>query len=125
MSIYVKIKRQAGEDDLDSEIRAGKRFKHPEAPWFLTEANFAISPYFYPGAPLGLVVCITLDGRFGVPNVPLLPVCLLEGATKVNRVGRRGWFAARTTPCPPLPLIEPDGRISRIRLSEAVLWFAS
>jgi hypothetical protein len=45
--------------------------------------------------------------------------------TPRDRVGRRGWFAATTTPCPHLPLIEPDGRISRIRLSEAVLRFAS
>ena len=32
---------------------------------------------------------------------------------------------AETTPCPRLPLFEPDGRISPIQLSEAVLRFAS
>jgi hypothetical protein len=52
---------------------------------------------------------------------------LPEGTEAVilNRVGRQGWFAATTTPCPHLPLIEPDGRVSRIRLSEAVHRFAS
>ena len=48
-----------------------------------------------------------------------------EDYNRLNRVGRQGWFAATTTPCPHLPLIEPDGRVSRIRLSEAVHRFAS
>jgi hypothetical protein len=62
--------------------------------------------------------------KMGAQLTPL-KIAWYDSIMPFNRVGRRGWFAATTTPCPHLPLIEPDGRISRIRLSEAVLRFAS
>ena len=76
------------------------------------------------GITLGRKNWIPIGRERSGPKIAAL-LSVLETCKRLNRVGRQGWFAATTTPCPHLPLIEPDGRISRIRLSEAVRRFAS
>ena len=102
---------------------------------FSNRSHTRLKMLYWDGTGIWVLVKRLEKGTFAWPSIAdnsavklrLSPeaLLLLTSGVDINRVGRQGWFAATTTPCPHLPLIEPDGRISRIRLSEAVLRFAS